>query len=154
MVGLDAAGKATTNAVPSGGGGLPQANIVTNSLPTVAGVTLITNSSYVGLGVLGNNSIVSQMSGASVTAAGGSAGLVVPTAGNWSLVDQSGKGLQSDGSGNVSFGGVLSGNGGGLTNIYVSSLVISTNAAPQTNTIVGFFWLTNGVNVYKIPVLQ
>lgn len=48
----------------------------------------------------------------------------------------------------------FSGNGGGLTNIYVSSLVISTNAAPQTNTIVGFFWLTNGVNVYKIPVLQ
>lgn len=35
-----------------------------------------------------------------------------------------------------------------------SSLVISTNAAPATNTIVGFFWVTNGANIYKIPLLQ
>jgi hypothetical protein len=34
------------------------------------------------------------------------------------------------------------------------SLVVSTNAAPLTNTIVGFFWLTNGANVYKVPLLQ
>jgi hypothetical protein len=45
-------------------------------------------------------------------------------------------------------------NGGAITNLNVSSLVINTNAAPLTNTIVGFFWITNGSSVFKVPVLQ
>ena len=45
-------------------------------------------------------------------------------------------------------------NGSALTNLNVSSLVINTNAAPLTNTIVGFFWITNGSSVFKVPVLQ
>jgi len=38
--------------------------------------------------------------------------------------------------------------------IAIGNVVINTNGAPATNTIVGFFWLTNGANVYKVPLLQ
>jgi hypothetical protein len=52
------------------------------------------------------------------------------------------------------FKGSFGGNGILLTNLNPSSLVLNTNAAGVTNTIVGFFFITNGASVYKIPVCQ